>query len=205
MSMFGNKKNAKSTFADSYGKTEPLSGMEFGGGFGATEPVPNGGMGGPVGSTIAATSGLIDIDLGASEGIESYGATVGADQITISSGETVRPVVGWLVCIKGCNFGKEFRIHSDYNYVGSQSGDIVIPGDNKMSRENHMMITYDPVDRKFYVATASGANIIRLNDKALIGGGAELKNYDVIKTGDSAFMFIGFCGEQFGWEAVSNE
>ena len=208
-----NKKNSKvgntvgNTFADGFGKTENFdsspSGL-YGSVPGATEPLPGGGVPGldvNIGPTIPSTVNL-DNDGPFRPKVESFGKTEAANVILNNSGEKVLPVVGWLVCIKGANVGKEFRIHSDYNYVGSEKGDIVIPSDNKISRENHMIVTFDPQDRKFYVSTASGANIIRLNDKALIGGGAELKNYDVIRTGDSAFMFIGFCSEQFGWDDV---
>lgn len=206
--MFGNKKNAKvgNTFADGFGRTENFENNAgpFGPGPGVTEPLPGGGAinfeGGP-GPTIPATESLNGNGPFAPR-VEPFSKTEAANVIINPVGEAVQPVVGWLVCVKGSNLGKEFRIHSDYNYVGSSNGDIIIPGDQKISREKHMMITYDPQDRKFYISTASGANIIRLNSKALIGGGAELNNYDIIETGDSAFLFIGFCGEKFGWEDV---
>lgn len=206
MSMF--KKNPKggNTYVDGFGKTEPVGGTVF------TENLnPGGGNFGVITPTVPGEGNLFDSNNPGNtippDGIEieGYNHTVPNYVINTDTLEKVAPVVGWLVCIKGPNQGKEFRIHSDYNYVGSQKGDIIIPGDQKISREKHMIITFDPIDRSFYVAPASGANIIRLNDKALIGGGQKLNNYDVIKTGDSSFMFIGFCGENFGWESVLDE
>jgi len=134
---------------------------------------------------------------------EEVGKTmaVGLGNVAVSKDSAARPVTGWLVCIKGINAGKAFDIHSDYNYVGRESGDIVIPGDSKISKEKHMMITYDPQDRLFYISPAAGANIIRLNGKALFGA-AQLQNYDVIETGDSKFVFMGFCSEKFDWSEV---
>lgn len=208
-----NKKNSKvgNTFADGFGRTENFESSSSFGSFGnapaspgMTEPLPGGGalhFEGNLGPTMPSTDALKDNSV-FHHRVDNFGKTEAANVIVNTGGESVLPVVGWLVCIKGSNIGKEFRIHSDYNYLGSSSGDIVIPGDKKISREKHMIITYDPMDRKFYVATASGANIIRLNNKALVGGGAELNNYDVISTGDSSFMFIGFCGEKFGWDDV---
>lgn len=203
--MFGKKKSITNfdgnTFSDGFGKTEPVRG------FVQTETPPVGmPSSAAVGTTIPVH--LIDTDrlfgqIRTSEP-EEYGATVPANVIVNSGGE-VKPVVGWLVGIKGINVGKDFRIHSDYNYIGSAAGDIIITGDPKISRERHMMITYDPKDREFYVSPAEGANIIRLNGKALIGGGSKLKDYDVISTGDSEFMFVSFCSEMFGWEQIENE
>ena len=198
------KKNQKngSVFVESFGATEPVSG----GGI-ATENLNDfaGPFGGTVGPTEVAPGGGISFDSNHVSVIEDYGHTQPAYEVNVNTPEPIAPVVGWLVCIKGPNQGMEFRLHSDYNYAGSLKGDIIIPNDPKISREKHMMITYDPTDRNFYIAPASGANIIRLNDKALIGGGQQLKNYDIVKTGDSTFMFIGFCGENFGWETVIDE
>ena len=81
---------------------------------------------------------------------------------------------------------------------------MVIPGDKKITREKHMMITDDSQDRNFYTSPASGANIVRHKGKALIGG-SELEPYDIIETGDSKFMFQSFCGEKFSWEDLENE
>ena len=205
MSLFGGKnsggKSAGNTYADGFSKTEPVAnpGAAFMAGMDSKAVPP----------TMQAT-GLVDTDQlfgavkGGGSGIESYRPTEAAGAIKMESGETVNPVVGWLVCIKGVNFGKEYRIHSDYNYVGSASGDVVIQGDPKISHEKHMLITYDSEARKFYVSPFSGSNMVRLNDKALVGGAEELHSYDVIRTGDSTFMFIAFCGPEFNWDQVSN-
>ena len=213
--MFGSSnKNGKSNgnVIESYGKTEPVTGGAYNfGGF--TEPVNSGGPVslGKIPPTAPATSGIIEIDPvipngpGSGNLLENYRPTEPGGLIfTEASGEQLQPVVGWLVCVKGANKGKEYRIHSDYNYVGSASGDIIITGDPKISREKHMLVTYDPETRKFYVAPASGANIVRLNDKGLVGGAEELKNYDVIRTGDTSLMFISFCGPDFSWEDLQH-
>lgn len=210
--MFNKKKNSQTqplktgSYPEYFGKTEPV-------GIGSApsgDPffVPNGNID-AVQKTVPPTGAdtLIDSDelfRGASNVIEDYGHTQPSDTITLSNGESIEPVVGWLVCIKGVNLGKEFRIHSGYNYIGSASGDVIIRGDPKISREKHMQITYDSEGHRFYVSPASGANIIYVNDDCLVAGARPLSNYDVIRTGDSAFMFIGFCGENFGWEQVAN-
>lgn len=214
--MFGNKKNSSigktvgNTFADGFGSTESLGGGGFSsvapGGFGKTEALPGGGLFGPangeIGHTMPAPGTENDKNsiYAPRKGLENFGKTVAADMVVNQAGEEVRPVVGWLVCVKGPNAGKDFRIHSDYNYLGSSKGDLVVPNDKKISRENHLVIAFDPDERAFFIAPASGTNIIRLNDKALVGTGNELKDYDVIKTGDSVFVFRSFCNENYGWE-----
>lgn len=214
MALGKDKKNkAGNVVIENYGKTEPVPN----GGFIATEPLINSNIGlniGEVGPTVAADGSMGNIfepndPLGGLGGgnntggiFERYGETVPANMLTKDDGEKVQPVVGWLVCTKGSNVGREFRIHSGYNYVGSANGDIIIKGDDSISRERHMMISYDPKSRKFYVGPASGANIVYLNDEGLFGGAKQMKNYDVISTGDTSLMFIGFCGPEFSWDNV---
>lgn len=110
------------------------------------------------------------------------------------------PVVGWLVQINGDSKGKDYRIHSDNNYIGrSEKMDICIKGDDTISRENQAIIVYDSLDKKYYLAPGEGRSIIRINGKALLGN-EELKNYDKLTIGSTEFIFMALCGENFAWE-----
>ena len=222
---FGKKKKQEdsgASYFDNVGKTEAVGGAfgggnfgsgSFGGGnFGATEAVPNGGWGGNQSQDFNATApGTIpasDPFIPAPEPqIDDISKTEPAFVIPTPNGggETqpvqVQPVVGWLVCVQGKNIGKSFQIYTGYNQIGRDVGQVIIPDEPQISRSNHMVITYDPRGRAFYIGTGDGRNIIYVNGKPLYGGsGAELHNYDVIDTGGVLFRFIGFCGEQFNWE-----
>ena len=213
-----NKKKAEdsgASYFDNVGKTEAVGGAFGGGGsfgsgaFGATEAVPNGGWGqaqdfsSTAPGTIPASDPFIPgpepqiDDISKTEPAFVIPSPVGSETQPVQ----VQPVVGWLVCVQGKNIGKSFQIYTGYNQIGREVGQIVIPDETQISRSNHMVITYDPRGRAFYIGTGDGRNIIYVNGKPLYGGsGAELHNYDVIDTGGVLFRFIGFCGEQFSWE-----
>lgn len=108
------------------------------------------------------------------------------------------PVVGWLICIEGTNKGKDFRIRNGYNYIGRESGDIVIPDDRHISRQNHAMVAYDSNDDVYYVGPSNGRNLIKVNGRTLFNA-TELHNFDVLSIGSTKLMFLGLCGEQFNW------
>lgn len=207
-------------FDSGFGKTESGAGGAFGGSFGGnfgkTEAVQNGGWGaGPV-QNFSATASLNDTipadsafipGTEPSPVVEDFGKTQSAYTFPAAGPDggtqpvQVQPVVGWLVCVQGRNIGKSFQIYTGYNQVGRENGQIIVPDEPKLSRTNHMVVTYDPRGRMFYIGTGDGLNIIYVNGKPLFGGsGAELHNYDVIETGDVIFRFIGFCGEQFSWD-----
>lgn len=117
----------------------------------------------------------------------------------------IDPVVGWLTAINGSEKGRDYRIHSDNNYLGrSDKMDIVIKGDETISRENHANITYDDREKVFYVTPGDGRSIVRLNGKALLMT-SELKAYDKIEVGMTKLVFIPLCGEQFDWESEDEE
>lgn len=110
------------------------------------------------------------------------------------------PVVGWLVCTKGKEKGKDYRLHADNNYIGrSEKMDICIRGDDTISRENHAIISYDAQDNLYYFSPGEGRSIVRFNGKAIFST-VELKDYDEIGLGNCKFRFIGLCGEEFHWE-----
>lgn len=109
------------------------------------------------------------------------------------------PVVGWLVAIEGPCRGTDYRIHTGYNYIGREAGDICIRGDNTISAERDSNVTFVPQTRKFYIAHEQGKNVLLVNDMPVIGGGMEIHNYDLIIIGNTKLMFVGLCGEKFIW------
>jgi pSer/pThr/pTyr-binding forkhead associated (FHA) protein len=117
-------------------------------------------------------------------------------------GETesgIRPVTGWLVCIKGVNKGKDFRLHSQRNYIGRSSAVDVCIDDPKVSREPSVEIAYDPYSRAFFVASCRGAKqITYLNNRPLMGD-RDLVNGDVLRLGDTELIFVPLCGDNFAW------
>ena len=73
-------------------------------------------------------------------------------------------------------------------------------GDNKIGRERHAMIAYDPEEKVFFFGPADGKSIVRLNGKMVMVP-AEIQAYDVITIGATKLMFVPLCGERFSWDA----
>ena len=113
------------------------------------------------------------------------------------------PVVGWLVCIKGPSRGIDYRIHTGYNYIGREVGDIHISGDMQISRQNHAMVAYDSSERVYYVGPSAGRNLIKVNGKTVLGA-VQMHSYDVVSIGSTQLMFVALCGDKFGWDEEGN-
>lgn len=114
--------------------------------------------------------------------------------------EVLLPCVGWLVMVEGPHRGIDYRIHAGYNFIGRNTGDICIRGDDTISGEKDSSITYVYQTNKFYIAHEQGKNVLLVNNIPVMGGGAELHDYDIITIGTTKLIFVGLCGEKFSWE-----
>lgn len=117
----------------------------------------------------------------------------------------VEPVTGWLIAISGPAKGSDYRIVSDRNYIGrSKKMDVVIEGDETISRENHAIISYNPKKQSFRLFQGDSKRLTYLNDEEVIEP-AQLKPYDVIELGQTKLAFIPFCSDKFSWDQVEDQ
>ena len=79
--------------------------------------------------------------------------------------------------------------------------DIQILGDNKISRRNHGVLVFDPKKQETVLLPGDSNGIVYHNNAALYTH-VTLEPYDTIEIGESQFVFVPFCGEQFRWEEV---
>jgi hypothetical protein len=108
------------------------------------------------------------------------------------------------VCISGPRQGKDYKVKSGKNFVGrADDMDIQILGDNKISRRNHGVIVFDP-KKKETVLLPGDSNGLVYHNEAAVYIPTVLGAYDVIEMGDSKFVFVPFCGENFMWEEKDN-
>jgi hypothetical protein len=112
----------------------------------------------------------------------------------------IDPVVGWLISLDGKEKGRDYRIHTDNNYIGrAENMDICIRGDDTISRENHATVSYDSRDKVYYFTPGDGRSIVRLNDKGVFTT-TELSAYDILEIGKTKLIFLPLCGDKFEWE-----
>lgn len=120
-------------------------------------------------------------------------------QMVIKKETGIDPVVGWLICVEGKEKGRDYRIHSDNNFIGrGEKMDICIRGDDTISRENHAIISFDIRDKVYYFSPGEGRSIVRVNDKAIFST-VQLAAYDRIELGTTKLLFLPLCGEVFSW------
>ena len=130
----------------------------------------------------------------------SYFSTATSSSEKVSNKVQSEPVVGWLVCTKGAHFGEAFFIYSGKNSIGRNTENrIAITEDNSISRSKHALIVYEPKKRNFFIQPGDSSGLTYLNDE-YITESHMLTAKDVIELGDSSFIFVPLCGQDFSWE-----
>lgn len=124
------------------------------------------------------------------------GKTVGY----FSTGST-EPPVGYLICVKGEDYGKGFLLKSGNNSIGrSQSMDVVLM-DPKVSRDKQAYVMYEPRKREFYVRPGESSGLCYYNDEMIVAP-TKIGQFDKIMLGDTVLMLIPVCCDQFSWDEV---
>ena len=131
---------------------------------------------------------------------EVIDATTSTDQFNDEeTGESARPVCGWLVCIEGAKKGRSYEIYPGYTRVGrAEDNDVALSFDSTIS-SHAIAISYDHEDNQFGIGLKDSTNIIKINGKSLLSQ-LELNDGDIIKLGDSKFIFRALCNEAFRWD-----
>lgn len=107
-------------------------------------------------------------------------------------------VAGWLVCIKGRDVGKDYRIFDGNNFVGRDYGmDVRIESDEAVSRKNHCSVVYEKRERKFYIVPMG--NFVHLGGR-LLDKAEEIQTGQEITIGNTTLVFVAFCGKDRAWE-----
>lgn len=116
----------------------------------------------------------------------------------------VAPVVGWLICTKGTNFGKDYRMTAELNYIGRElDNDICIAGDETISRRKHAIIVYEPKSRIYLVKPGDSKKMFYLNGTVVLAP-TEIKKNDVLSIGNTDLLFMPLCSTEFSWDYFKN-
>jgi len=125
----------------------------------------------------------------------------------VAEGLKVAPqdrVCGWLVCVKGVNKGRDYKIRPGKNFIGSGNAmRICIKGDKRVAEKDHACILYDTKSRTSMLVPGSSHGIVYLQEQALYEPKV-LEPRDSIEIGESLFTFIPFCEGSFDWEDTEN-
>lgn len=116
--------------------------------------------------------------------------------------EQDEPVVGWLVGLNGEVYGKSFVVKTGKNFIGRGADmDIVIKGDNAVSREKHAILIFEPKAKVFIAQPGESRELFYINDEVVLNN-VQMKKNDVICLGNTKLMLIPCVDDAFNWDDV---
>jgi Inner membrane component of T3SS, cytoplasmic domain len=109
------------------------------------------------------------------------------------------PVAGWLVCLEGPDRGRDFRLHMEKNFIGrAPNMDVVLDGDNTVSRERHAIVIFDPKKKMFWALPGEASGLVYLNGE-IVNSPVQMKADDILEIGLTKLVLIPFCGDRYSW------
>jgi len=111
------------------------------------------------------------------------------------------PVVGWMAVVSGPGAGDYVRLGYGMNSIGRADDQRckLNFGDEKISRQNHASITYDPRGRKFYLQHGGGQNLTYIGEIPVLQP-TELKGGEFLVIGNTVLRFVPLCGAEFDYQ-----
>ena len=111
------------------------------------------------------------------------------------------PPAGWLVIVDGPGKGHAVTLGLHRNPIGRDAENRVAldHGDEAISRRRHLIVTYDPEGRRFYVTPGDGTNLCYVNDQPVLAS-MPLAPGALIRTGRTTLRFVPLCGPDFEWD-----
>lgn len=119
-------------------------------------------------------------------------------------GPMADPPAGWLVIVDGPGQGRAVTLGLHHNPIGRDETNRVALdyGDETISRRKHLLVTYDPEGRRFYVTPGDGTNLCYVNDQPVLAS-MPLEPGARIRTGRTTLRFVPLCGPDFSWDAAA--
>lgn len=111
------------------------------------------------------------------------------------------PATGWLVVRQGPGRGRALTLGYGMHALGRADDQrLSLPfGDQGISRERHLVVTYDGRGRRFYVSPGAGSGLAYLDGQPILQS-QPLESGGVLALGGTELVFVPFCGAGFDWQ-----
>lgn len=105
---------------------------------------------------------------------------------------------GWLVCIKGAQYGRDFPLYEGFNRIGRDVSNDIVLTDPKVAGQEHCSVVYEKKKNVFYLYPKSG-NLTYRGEEAW-DCATELEGGQTITLGDTMLELVVFCIGEKRWE-----
>lgn len=105
--------------------------------------------------------------------------------------------VGWLVCVEGEEYGRDFPLYAGFNRIGRSGSNDIVLSDVQISMEEHCSVIYEQKKNIFYLLPKAG-NLVYVRDD-LVQQAQEIESGEVVAIGETRLELVVFCKGERRW------
>lgn len=102
-----------------------------------------------------------------------------------------RCTAGWLVCVNGADYGRDFPLYAGFNRMGRNPDNDIILTDIHVSGEEHCSVIYEEKKNIFYILPKAGS--LTYLGEEMADCAKEIKGGQVITVGETQLELVVFC------------
>lgn len=114
-----------------------------------------------------------------------------------AAGSAQRCTAGWLVCVSGADYGRDFPLYAGFNRIGRDKACDIVLADVQVSREEHCSVIYEEKKNVFYLFPKAGA-LSYIGDE-LVQEAVEIFHGGIITVGNTQLELAAFCMGEKRW------
>lgn len=107
-------------------------------------------------------------------------------------------IAGWLVCIEGNDYGRDFPLYAGFNRIGRGMGNDIVLQDPQVSRQEHCAVIYEEKKNVFYVVPQAG-HLAYIGEE-LLDRAVEITSGQILTIGESRLELVAFCTGDKRWK-----
>lgn len=105
--------------------------------------------------------------------------------------------VGWLVCVEGEEYGRDFPLYAGFNRIGRSGSNDIVLSDVQISMEEHCSVIYEQKKNIFYLLPKAGSLVYVRDD--LVQQAQEIESGEVVAIGETRLELVVFCKGERRW------
>lgn len=111
------------------------------------------------------------------------------------------------MCLERPGRGRDYRLHMEKTFSGrAPHMDVLLDGDNTVSRERHAIVIFDPKKKVFWALPGEASGLVYLNGD-IVNAPAQMTADDILEVGQTKLVLVPFLGDGYSWsnEAARSE
>lgn len=111
---------------------------------------------------------------------------------------TAKYTAGWLVCVGGAEYGRDFPLYAGFNRIGRGPENDISLNDMQVSRDEHCSVIYEEKKNVFFLVPKAGN--LTYADEELAEQAQPILNGQILTLGETRLELVVYCAGDKRWK-----